>query len=122
MKFLADMGVSPRTVAFLRSLGHDAVHLHEEGFDRLPDSEILAMARDEGRIALTHDLDFGELMAASGARLPSVITLRLRDMRAATVNRHLQAVIRQYADDLTRGAFISVAEGRIRVRQLPIYR
>ena len=27
MKFLADMGISPRTVAFLRSQGHDAVHL-----------------------------------------------------------------------------------------------
>jgi predicted nuclease of predicted toxin-antitoxin system len=26
MKFLADMGISPRSVAFLRSLGIEAVH------------------------------------------------------------------------------------------------
>ena len=40
MKFLADMGVSPVTVGFLRGLGHEAVHLHEEGLDRLPDTSI----------------------------------------------------------------------------------
>lgn len=71
MRFLADMGISPRTVAFLRKLGYEAVHLHEEGLDRLEDLAILAKARKEGFILLTHDLDFGELIAASGARLPS---------------------------------------------------
>jgi predicted nuclease of predicted toxin-antitoxin system len=60
MKFLADMGISPRTVTFLRELGHEAVHLHEEGLERLGDTAILAKARKEGRILLTHDLDFGE--------------------------------------------------------------
>lgn len=37
MKFLADMGISPTTVAFLRSLNHEAIHLHEEQLDHLPD-------------------------------------------------------------------------------------
>lgn len=35
MKFLADMGISPRTVAKLRRAGHDAVHLVEEGLEKL---------------------------------------------------------------------------------------
>ena len=35
MRFLADMGISPATVAFLVDLGHDAVHLHDQGLDRL---------------------------------------------------------------------------------------
>lgn len=29
MRFLADMGMSPNSVAFLRDLGHDAIHLME---------------------------------------------------------------------------------------------
>jgi hypothetical protein len=41
LKFLANMGISPLTVAFLRTLGHEAKHLHEEGLDRLPDEEIM---------------------------------------------------------------------------------
>ena len=44
MKFLADMGISPKTVAFLRTLGHDAVHLADQGLQRLPDPDIVEKA------------------------------------------------------------------------------
>ena len=67
MKFLADMGISPKTVSFLQNLGYQAAHLHQEGLDRLSDSEILEKARLNGSILLTHDLDFGDLLAASEA-------------------------------------------------------
>ena len=120
MKFLADMGISPATVEFLCHLGHDGVHLHALKLGQLPDPLILAKARHEGRILLTHDLDFGELLAASGSHLPSVIIFRLRDMRPANVNHHLRVIIAQYADALSAGAVLSVTEARIRVRSLPV--
>ena len=41
MKFLADMGISSQTVFALKNLGHDAIHLHEQALDRLPDPEII---------------------------------------------------------------------------------
>jgi predicted nuclease of predicted toxin-antitoxin system len=119
MKFLADMGISPGTIAFLRSLGHDAIHLNEQGLDRMPDSEILEKARHEHRVLLTHDLDFGELVAASGYRLPSVIIFRLRNMRPENVNRYLKHIIGEKRVMLAEGAFVSVTEGQIRVRLLP---
>jgi predicted nuclease of predicted toxin-antitoxin system len=120
MKFLADMGISPKTIDLLRNLGYEATHLHKEGLDRLPDPDILAKARQEGRILLTHDLDFGELMAASGANLPSVATFRLRNMQPANINHHLREVTNLHQDALDKGAVITVTEGRIRVRLLPI--
>lgn len=120
MRFLADMGISPKTVAFLREQGYQAVHLHEEGLDRQEDPMILAKAREEDCILLTHDLGFGELIAASGARLPSVIVFRLRNMRPENVNRYLQSIIEQHGEDLEKGAIISVTEGRIRARSLPL--
>jgi predicted nuclease of predicted toxin-antitoxin system len=120
MKFLADMGISPRTVAFLNSLGYDATHLHEQGLDKLPDSDILKKARSEERVLLTHDLGFGELVAASGASLPSVITFRLRNMHPDQVNHYLNEILTHHGDALKQGIIISVAEGQVRVRQLPI--
>jgi predicted nuclease of predicted toxin-antitoxin system len=120
MKFLADMGISPQTAAFLSSLGHDTVHLHALGLDRLQDRAILEKARQEGRILLTHDLDFGELIAATGARLPSVIVFRLRYVQPETVNRYLQSIISQHGEALKQGAVLSVTEGQIRVRSLPL--
>ena len=119
MKFLADMGISPKSVAFLQSLGYEATHLHEQGFDRLPDAAILNKARDEGYILLTHDLDFGELVAASRAQLPSVIIFRLRNMHPERVNRYLREIITLHQDVLEQGAILSVAEGQTRVRLLP---
>ncbi len=55
------MGISPRTVNWLRSAGYDALHLVEEGLERLSDSEILVKARDEGRILLTEGIELGKL-------------------------------------------------------------
>lgn len=120
MRFLADMGISPKTVAFLQSLGHDAVHLHDQSLDRLEDPAILAKAQEEDRILLTHDLDFGELIAVSGGRLPSIVVFRLRNMRPEMVSRYLQGIIDQHWESLEKGAIISVTEGQIRVRLLPL--
>lgn len=88
----------------------------------MTDSAILAKGRAEGRVVLTHDLDFGELMAASGADLPSVVIFRLRDMRPERVNWRLEEIIRRYEELLERGAIMSVEEGSVRVRSLPIRR
>ena len=120
MKFLADMGISPKTVDFLQNLGHQAVHLHQEGLDRLSDAEILEKARLNGSILLTHDLDFGDLLAASEANLPSVIIFRLRNMRPERVNLHLRGILAQHAQDLEHGVIVTIAEGGIRIRHLPI--
>ena len=93
MKFLADMGISPKTVAYLNQLGHDALHLYEQSLIRLPDPEILQKARKENRVLLTHDLDFGELVAASAAKLPSVIIFRLQNMIPESVNTSLKQLL-----------------------------
>lgn len=122
MRFLVDMGISMETVVFLRGLGHTAVHLREQGLQKMADPEILVKARAEQRILVAHDLDFGDLLAASGAPLPSVVMFRLRDMRPRNVNRHLAAVITQHGTLLQEGVVVSVTEGRMRVRTLPLER
>ncbi len=120
MKFLADMGISPGAVKFLKERGFDAIHLHEQNLDRLEDPDILEKARDENRVLLTHDLDFGELLAASQKRLPSVIIFRLRNMRPEMVNYYLEQIVAKYLDELKTGAIISVTESHFRIRSLPI--
>ena len=120
MRFLADMGISPKTIAFLRTLGHDAVHLSEQALARLPDPAIVAKAHRESRVLLVHDLGVGELLAASGATLPSVITFRLRNMHPDRINSALQRILSQHAEALECGVILSVTEGQIRVRLLPV--
>ena len=115
MRFLADMGISARSVAYLRGLGYEAVHLHGLSLERLPDAEIVTKARREGYVILTHDLDFGELLAISGSEIPSVVIFGLQNMRPENVNRYLQILIEEH-----QGALLRVSEYRVRVRRLPI--
>jgi len=120
MKFLADMGLARSTVAFLRAQGHDAVHLRDQGLQQLEDDEIVEKARVEGRVILTHDLDFGRIIAVGGDSVPSAITFRLSDMRPTRVNRYLAEVLARFAERLEAGALVSVNERGIRVRSLPV--
>ncbi|MBD2778515.1 DUF5615 family PIN-like protein [Iningainema tapete] len=120
MRFLADMGISPRTVNWLKEAGYDAVHLVEEGLERLPDDEILVKARNEERILLTVDLDFGYLLAVSGETLPSVILFRLGNESYEIINERLAFVLNRFEEDLVAGAIISVSNSALRLRRLPM--
>ena len=108
------------TAVLLREMGHEAVHLRNEDLHRLRDPEIFAKARSEGAVLITHDLGFADLVAASRARLPSVILVRLRSMRPENVNRYLGLVLDRHGESLREGAVVSVAERRIRLRPLPL--
>jgi len=119
MRFLLDMGLAQSTASYLRSRGRDAVHLRDRGLQRLDDQEIVELARTEARIVLTHDLDFGRIVALAGAKAPSVITFRLSDMRPGRVNLVLGRVLERSASALEVGALISVTDRGVRVRLLP---
>jgi predicted nuclease of predicted toxin-antitoxin system len=120
MRFLADMGVSMRIVEWLRASGHDAIHLRDEGLQKLPNGEIFQKAIREERVVLTFDLDFGEIVAASGGTSVSAILFRLRNTRADFVVQRLKAVLDQSTEELAQGAVVLVEDGRHRVRRMPI--
>lgn len=71
-------------------------------------------------MVLTHDLDFSDLMAAGSGRIPSVVIFWLRDMRPHNVNRHLKLLLESHAEALEAGSIVTITEGRIRIRRLPI--
>jgi len=119
MRFLADAGVSPDTIALLTRLGHDAIHVRAPEMHRAQDRELVDYARSEGRVIVTFDLDFGTSSPCVLDR-PSVILLRLSDERPAEVNGRLATVVAEQDTALEAGALILVEDVRYRVRKLPI--
>lgn len=120
MRFLADAGISPRTVSFLDQLGHDITHVRTLGMQRAPDVEITERARADGAVVLTFDLDFGDVLALGVLEKPSVIIFRLADERPESVNPRLATVLEERSADLESGALVLVEDSRYRVRKLPI--
>ncbi len=122
MRFLADMGVSPRCVMWLRAQGYDAIHLYEQGLHKLPDNEVLLKAKLEKGVLLTMDLDFPRLLSNADADdCPTVIVFRMSDQRPRNVQIKLDAILPIIKESIELGSVIfSVGDDRVRMRCLPI--
>lgn len=121
MKLLADVHISPRTVAFLRGLGHDAVRVGPDYLSSTAsDAAIVAAAITDEKIIVTQDVDFSAIVALSGSTRPSVVLLRLVTAKIETVNDVLERALPLIETDLAAGALVTVEEHQVRVRKLPI--
>ena len=120
MKFLADMGISPATVLFLRSLEHDAVRLSELGREKLSDQEVIAYAKQHAPVVITFDLDYPALLALNPDSRVSATILPTSSAEPEWVNRRLNDTLPLMMDALVEGAIVVVEDGRQRVRKLPI--
>ncbi len=78
MKLLIDMNLSPDWVGLLAAEGFEAVHWSAVGDPRATDETILSYAKSRRCVVFTHDLDFGAILAATGAATPSVVQIRAR--------------------------------------------
>lgn len=102
-------------------MGHDAVHVRQLGMSRASDAEIMAVARDDDRVVVSGDTDFGELLARTNASSPSLVLFRRQGQRraaelAALLDVNLKAVV----DDLDAGAVVVIDADRVRIRRLPL--
>jgi predicted nuclease of predicted toxin-antitoxin system len=121
MRLLADVHISPRTVAFLGGLGHDIVRVGPSYLrSTASDREIVAAAIDDDRTIITQDVDFSAIVALSSSARPSVVLLRLASARIELVNSLLGRALPMIADDLAAGALVTLDEHQVRVRRLPI--
>jgi predicted nuclease of predicted toxin-antitoxin system len=120
VKFLVDMNLSPTWATVLQAEGWDSVHWSDVGRASAPDHEIMQWTLNEQRVVLTHDLDFGALLAATQAVGPSVVQIRTQDIRPQTLAPLLVPLLHQYQSQLEAGALFVVDVARSRVRLLPL--
>lgn len=98
--FLLDVGISPKVLTLLTSLGHQGTHCSSIGLAQTPDHEILDYAIKHNLLIITSDLGFADLAVFEPRMIPGIILLRLRNPNAE------QMVV--YIKDLLMGPF---AEG-----------
>jgi predicted nuclease of predicted toxin-antitoxin system len=120
MRLLIDMNLSPRWVELLIKAGFDAVHWSAIGPGNAPDVQIINFAREQGYVVLTHDLDFGAILAATQGRKPSVVQIRSEDVGVEAIGQRVIDALREIATELERGALATIDPSRTRVRILPL--
>lgn len=93
MTVLVDVNLSPTWIGFLRDSGIEAHHWSEIGELTEPDESLLTWAIDQAAVILTHDLDFGALLAIGGHQTPSVVQLRFAsELKAGACSRSTRVV------------------------------
>ena len=119
MRLLADENVPLPSVVALRAAGHDVAAGAEDAAGA-PDADVLARARREGRVLLTLDRDFGELLFRQGgaAAPPGVVYFRDVPPDPGHVAAVLLALAARPGLELA-GRFTVVAERAVRQRPMP---
>lgn len=118
MRFLVDHCAGRLLANWLRGRGYDAVEARELGTDP-GDGMLLERAATEGRILVTIDTDFGELVYAKHA--PHAGLVRLPDVPAERRIALMRLVIERHRPALETRAVVTVRGERVRIsRHLPL--
>jgi predicted nuclease of predicted toxin-antitoxin system len=112
--FIVDESSGTAVVAYLRSVGHNVLAVAET-MPQANDADILVRAVNEGRILVTNDKDFGDLVFRSGQAHQGVVLLRLHDESSATRVRVMTSLLQQHAHRLA-SHFTVATEAGVRIR------
>lgn len=117
MHLCLNENMAAATVTRLRTEGDDVLWIRESS-PGISDKEVLEVARSEGRLLVTFDKDFGELVFRLGAAAAcGVVLFRISLPSPQEVAERIMAVL--HSRDDWRGNFAVVTDDLIRLRALP---
>lgn len=116
MLWLADECIAVSLVRELRGAGHDVLYIAEFAAS-LGDVEVIALASREGRLLLTADKDFGELVFRRNQVVPGLVLLRIDPDHGPLVRKRLLEAVDHFGEGLF-GRYVVIDEVRFRSRPL----
>ena len=121
MRFIVDMNLTPRWIAFLTGEGFDAKHWSEVGDPKAKDTLITNWARQNNFVVITNDMDFPQILAHTRESGPSIILLRGEPLTPEVRGEEFARLLRECSVELSQGAIASVKWGdALRIRLLPL--
>ena len=118
MKFLLDMGVTPKAIPMFESFGHEAVRCADLGMARADDETIVEHAQRTGAVVVTTDKRFGDILILSGTSGPGTIILRLDNPTFSLMVSALRRVLETRTEREIWGSVTVVEHGKIRSHPL----
>ncbi|MBN1535714.1 MAG: DUF5615 family PIN-like protein [Anaerolineales bacterium] len=117
MKLLLDQDVYLVTQHFLIGLGHDVVNAAQLGLSQAEDEILILIAQDQGRIFITCDKDFGNLVFVKAIG-KGVLFLRMVSSTQDFVHKELAKVLNQYPEQELSNSFVVIDKNGHRIRKI----
>ena len=114
--FLADENFPRSSYEYLLELGYDikSIQLNHHG---ISDEEVIEIGIKEGRLIITFDSDFGELVFRKGYLPKGIIYFRLKTFRPKEPGQYVMNLINDPNIELD-GYFTVVDENQVRQRRI----
>ena len=116
MKFKVDENLPTEWVERLRSAQHDAISVLDQHLGGHPDSEIAAVCAAEGRVLVTLDTDFSNILAYPPHKHAGIIVIRTADQSVPALARLLENVLNSMKSESIHQSLWIVEKERIRIR------
>ena len=113
MRFLVDESTGKKVCDLLKEEGHDSIYVG----DTMPgssDEDVLTFSENEGRILVTDDKDFGELVFRMSRPTSGVILFRIT---TKNTQKRFRILLHALKNENLEGNFTTIKEDRIKVRK-----
>ncbi len=117
MRILADECVFRVTVEALRQSGHDVLTAQEMGLAGQSDMQVVTAAKDAGRLFLTNDMHFSNILLFPPALFHGMIVLRIRPRNQTGVHSILTHLLVERNESDLDGALVIVDPNKYRLRR-----
>ncbi len=112
IKFIADVNIEKAIVDYLSEKAYDVKWVPDYDCELL-DEELLNLANDEGRILITNDKDFGELVFLQKKLSAGIILIRVKGQKVEHKVKLLRKLLRNHKDKLLNN-FVIITEKKFR--------
>jgi predicted nuclease of predicted toxin-antitoxin system len=117
VKLFLDENLSPQHAFELRAEGHDAVSVLEVGLSGATDEQVLRFAVENGRVLVTLDADFANVMRFPPEQTLGVVRLKVHPATDERIRQAIRRALLFLQNIDMAGRLAVVDEDKIRIRR-----
>ncbi len=117
MKFLLDADV-PRSIgSMLISQGHDVIDIRDIKPPGTSDTQIYHLIKEQGRILITRDLDFSNILLYPPPSNAGIIVLRTHLFSVSELVKIVEDIVTRFSSSELIGSLLIARKGYYRLRK-----
>ncbi len=117
MRVKLDENLDVRLVELLSAVGHDATTVASQGLSGFEDEAVFALCKAEGRLLVTLDLHFANVLRYPPLETPGMVVLRGPNQHFATMRLLMESLVSALRTEKPGGHLWIVEPGRLRVHE-----